>query len=158
MENSTIVRRRQTRANLARDFYCLVRRQATDASQQRSQLFALDKFHREEKLTVDLANVVNPTDVRMRHLAGDTHFAIEALHGCGILREIPGKKFKSDRLAQPEIVRAIDFAHAAFAQQTNDAIALCENRSRHETRVVNRVERRRRGRSFAPGISYLRLS
>src|SRR5947209_20388652 len=129
MQNATNVRRRQTRANLARDFYCLVRRQAADASQQRSKLFSLDKFHREENLTVDLANVVNPTDVRMRHLAGDTHFAMEALHGVDILREIPGKKFKSDRLAQPEIVRAIDFAHAAFAQQTNDAIALCEDSS-----------------------------
>ena len=48
-----------------------------------------------------------------------------------------GKKLKSNRLAQLQIVGAIDFAHAAFAEEADDAIAFCENCARDEARVIN---------------------
>ena len=38
-----------------------------------------------------------------------------------------GKKFERDRLAEFQIVGAIDFAHAASAEQTDDAITLGED-------------------------------
>src|SRR5277367_5499689 len=42
--------------------------QATDASQQRLQVFAVDEFHGEKKPAFALSNVINATCVGMRHL------------------------------------------------------------------------------------------
>ena len=48
-----------------------------------------------------------------------------------------GKKLKSNRLAQLQIVGAIDFAHAAFAELTDDALSLRENCASEKARVIN---------------------
>src|SRR6266404_3746738 len=47
------------------------------------------------------------------------------------------QELERDGLAELEIVGAIDFTHAAFAQQANDAIALRQHRARHETRIID---------------------
>src|SRR2546425_12005178 len=52
-----------------------------------------------------------------------------------------GQKFQRDWLAQFEVISAIDFAHAAFAHQTNEAITLCQHCARHEARIIDRIER-----------------
>ncbi len=43
---------------------------------------------------------------------------------------------RGDGLAQFQIISAIDFAHAAFAQQAADAITFGEHCSRHKARIV----------------------
>ena len=56
-----------------------------------------------------------------------------------------GKKLESDRLAEFEIVGAVDLAHAAAAQQFDDAVALSEDSAGKETAVDCVVVRSRSG-------------
>lgn len=39
-----------------------------------------------------------------------------------------GKELECDRLAEFQIIGAVDFTHPAFAKQANDAIAISQNR------------------------------
>ncbi len=87
--------------------------------------------------TVDFANVVNAADVFVRDLTRHAHFTMKPRERGAVTQQMFGKELQRDRLPQFEIVRAIDFAHAAPAQQADDAIALCEDRSWHETRVID---------------------
>ena len=61
------------------DLFGRVRRagESADASQQRGQVLAVDVFHRDERLAVSLADVVNAIDVQMRHSACESDFFVE---------------------------------------------------------------------------------
>ena len=89
---------------------------------------------------VDFTNVVHATDVSMRDLARDAHFAMKASQRGAVAQQVIGQKFKCDRLAEFQIVGAIDLAHAAFAEQPDDAIAVAENCARNKSRVIDRIE------------------
>ena len=65
----------------------------------------------------------------MRHLARDAHFADEALAADRVAREIAREKLQRDRLAEFEVVGAVHLAHAAAAEQADDAIAIGEDRA-----------------------------
>ena len=116
MQQSAIMRSRQTGADLVRGFQSLVRRQAADAAQQGRKILAVDVLHGEKVLAIDLANVVNTTDVRMRYLAGVTHLSMKTGESCGIVLERSGKKLEGYNIPKFEILSAIDFAHAAAPQ------------------------------------------
>ena len=90
---------------------------------------------------VYFANVIDAADLLMRHLTRNADLAMKASQCPAISQETIGKKLERDRLAQFEIVGAIDFAHAAFAQQANDPITLGQNCARHEARIVDGIER-----------------
>jgi hypothetical protein len=53
------------------------------------------------------------------------------------IKKFGRKKFERNGLTQFQIIRAIDFTHSAFAKESNDTIAVSQNRSRHETCVVD---------------------
>jgi hypothetical protein len=48
-----------------------------------------------------------------------------------------GKEFESDGMREFQIVSAIDFTHAAFAEQADDSIAVSQDRPGHKPRVVD---------------------
>ena len=96
MQDALVVRRRQPGADLARDFERLVGGQAADAAQQRSQIFAVDVLHGEERLAVDLADVVDAADIRMRDLARDADFVAETLDRRFVLGGFFGQKLQRD--------------------------------------------------------------
>jgi hypothetical protein len=48
-----------------------------------------------------------------------------------------GEKLQRDSLAEPEIVGAIDFTHAAPAEQPDDAVAAVEHRPWSEAPVAD---------------------
>jgi hypothetical protein len=79
MQNSPIVRRCQSSAQLTRDVERLCPVQATDALQERSQVFAIDVFHREKVAAFDFTDIVDSTDVGMRNLPGNAHFRKQPL-------------------------------------------------------------------------------
>ena len=54
-----------------------------------------------------------------------------------VAQKMIGKQLERDGLAQFQIISAIDFAHAAFAQQADDAIAFGEHCARHKARIVD---------------------
>ena len=101
----------------------LVLRKAADAPQQGRQVFAVDVLHGEESLAIDFAHVVDAANVGMRDAAGDADFVAKALEQTFVARGFVGQKLERDRLAERQIVGAVDFAHAAFAEQRDDAVA-----------------------------------
>ena len=90
---------------------------------------------------VDFAKVVNAADVFVRDLARHAHFTMKPRERGAVTQQMFGKELQRDRLTQFQVIGAIDFAHAAFANQAHDAITLCQHRARHEARVIDRIER-----------------
>ena len=71
MQNALCVRGGKSRAELARDLDGFVLRQPPDAAEQRSQILAIDILHREERLAVHFADIVNAAHIGVRDLARD---------------------------------------------------------------------------------------
>ena len=153
MQKTNIVCGGQSGANLTRELKCLVLRQPADAAHQRREFFAFDVFHRKKMTAIDLADVVNAADIFVRDLPCHAHLAMKARQRRAIAQQVFRKKLECDRLSEFQIVSAIDFAHAAFAEQADDAIAIGEDGSGNEARVVNRIEGSKRAlvAGFAPG-------
>ena len=139
MEDALGVRGGEAGAQLARDFDSFVRWQSADAAQQRAEIFAVDVFHRQIRLAFDLAEIVHAADIGMRDLARDADFIVEAAEGGWIARGHFGQEFERHLLAEREIVRAIDFSHAAAAEERNDPVAIGEQRSREKTAFGERT-------------------
>jgi len=79
----------------------------------------------------------------VRNLARDSHFGEEARQQVLIFRGGRWQKFKRDRLPQLQIARAIYLAHAASADESNDAVALGEHGAGGETAFIEGVGRNR---------------
>ena len=73
----------------------LVLRQPADAAQQRRQILAVDVLHREEELAVELADVVDAADVRVRDLPRRPHFVVELREPHGIAARDRGRNFSA---------------------------------------------------------------
>ena len=143
MQHSLVVRGGEAGAQLARDFQGLVRGQTADAAHQRPEVFAIHVFHGQELHAVEFADVVNPADVGMGDLARDANLVAEALERARVPGGSLRKKLQRDRLAEFEVGGAIDFAHAAPAEQGDDAIALEQQRARREATFIRRRGQRR---------------
>ena len=52
------------------------------------------------------------------------------------------QELERDRLSELQVFGSIDFAHAAAAQQADDAVAAGQHRAGNELRAVERVRRR----------------
>ena len=90
---------------------------------------------------VDFADVVNPTDVFVTDLTRDAHFAMEPPQRSAVTEQMVRQELERDRLAQFQIVGAINFAHAAAPQQPNDSITLSQKRPGYESSIINRIKR-----------------
>src|SRR5271165_3371114 len=133
----------QTSADLVRGLQSLVRRQATYAAQQRRQVLAVDVLHGEKVLPVDLADVVNATDIRVRNLAGIPHLSMKSRESRGIVLERGRKKLEGHNIPELEIFSSVNFAHAPAPQQSDDPIPLDENRARRESPALRGVRSHR---------------
>ena len=127
MNDALVVRRRQTGADVARQHQRLLGGQSADAAQQRGEILTIDELHRDEELPVDLGDVVQAADIRMRDLSADAHFFVKA-RGVAVMRE----KLQRDALTEFEIVGAVDLAHPALSDQRHDAVTLAEDRAGRE--------------------------
>ena len=99
------------------------------ALQQPGEILAVDVLHRQEDAAVGLADVVDAADVAVRHLARDAHLVVELRERCGSLGDGRRQELQRDRLAEREVVGAVDLAHAAAADQADDAVALGQQRA-----------------------------
>ena len=114
VQHALVVRGRQAGAQLPRDLDRLVRRQPADAAEQGGEVLAVDVLHRQEVLAVGLADVVDAADVGVRDLPRDAaprrgNAAQRARVGAQRL----GQELQRHRLAEREVVGAVDLAHAA---------------------------------------------
>ena len=132
MQHALVVRGREARAELPRDLDRLVFRQPADAPQQRRQVFAVHVLHRQEVAPVDLADVEDAADVRMRDAQRHAHFVEEPLEPIRIALDVPRQELQRDRLAELQVVGAVDLAHAAAAEQADHAIAAADERAGQE--------------------------
>ncbi len=139
MDDAPLVRRSQARADLPRHLERTLRREPADAAQQRAELLAVHVLHREKGVAVDLVDVVDTADVRMRHLAGHPHFAVQLHQAGGIAIDFRGQELERDRLRQLEIVGAIDLTHTAASQTPDDAVAAAEQGPGRKSAVVDGV-------------------
>ncbi len=153
MQHAPLVRGREARAELPRDVERLVRRQPPDALQKGREILAVDVLHREVLLPVDLGDVVDAADVGVRNLPGDADLGVKAIEAILVRGQMPRQELERHGLTELQIVRAVDLAHAAAAEQADDPVALGEDRAGREAARLDRVGRRepadfrRRGRA-----------
>jgi hypothetical protein len=69
VQDARVMRRRQPGAQLPGDPDCFVSGQPADAAQERGEVFPVDVLHRQELLSAEFADVEDPADLRVRHLA-----------------------------------------------------------------------------------------
>ena len=105
----------------------------------RTKIFAVDVLHGEKVLAVYLADVVNPADIRVRNLAGVTHLSMKTGERSGIILKGGGKKLEGYNIPEFKILSAVDLAHAAAAEQSDDPIPLDENRARRKSSALRWV-------------------
>jgi hypothetical protein len=72
----------------------------------------------------------------MGHAPRHSYFVTEAFDQPLIAGGSVGKKLQSYGLAERQIVRAVYLSHAAFAQQSDDPVARCDQPSGKESAFV----------------------
>ena len=97
-------------------------REAAEAPQRRRQVLAIDELHRQKQLSFRFADVVDATDVGMRHLPRRADLRVELRQTLRITAQPRRQELQRDGLAQPEIVGAIDLTHPAAPEQPDDAV------------------------------------
>ena len=88
MDDAALVRRGEPGADLARDLERAIFGEAADAPQQRREILAVDVLHRQERAAVDLVDVVDAADVRVRDLPRHAHFGVELRQARGIAIDV----------------------------------------------------------------------
>ena len=79
----------------------------------------------------------------MRHLPGDPHFVAES-HQRGLAEVRRRQKLQRDGLVEDHIERFVDLAHAASAEQAENAVASSQDRAGAEAALFRRARRRSR--------------
>ena len=104
------------------------------------EILAVHVFHRQERVPVEFADVVDAADVRDATPAAPSALRCAAASAARDRdRPIPGRNFSATGCPSLQIVGAVDLAHAAFAEASDDAVAVVEERAGREAAVVDRV-------------------
>src|SRR5690349_9024544 len=106
----------------------------TDPTQQRREILAVHVLHRHERPALPLGDVMDTTDIRMRDLPGGARLLAQTRDQAWI---VVAHELQGHRLAERQIVRAIDLAHAAAAEQADDPVARAEQRAGRERAMVD---------------------
>ena len=86
------------------------------------QLDSRHELHHDERVAVELADVVDGADVGMAQFRDRPGFAPKAIPCCGRPRRILPEHLDSDLAPKPVIARAIDDAHAARAERFHNLV------------------------------------
>jgi len=149
VEHAALVDRGQAGGDRARDLVGLVGRETADPPQQRREVLAVDELHRQEMEPVHLLDVVHPAHVGVRHLAREAHLLEQRLEARRVIAQLRGQELERDRLAELEVDRAVDLAHAAAPDPLDDAVAPGQHVTRDESLALGRRGRRGHG-SLSP--------
>ena len=106
--------------------------EAADALQQRGEILAVDVLHRQEHAAVGPRRCRRRGRRSVRHLPRDAHFVVEPREPLRILGHRRRQELQRDGLPEAEILGAVDLAHAAAAEQAEDAVALGQQRARRD--------------------------
>ena len=83
---------------------------------------SFDQLHGEEHVPAVLAHVVDVPDVRVAERGCGARFADQSRARVLVLHQVTGEHFQSDVPAQTIVVGSIHSAHAARAEQVDDAV------------------------------------
>ena len=139
MDDAAIVRGGEAGADLPRELDRALLGKPADAAEQRREILAVDVLHRQERVAVELADVVDAAHVRMRHLPRHPHFGVQLRQPRRIAIDFLRQELQRDRLPELEVVGAIDLAHAAAPEASDDAVAAVEEGAGREAAVIDRV-------------------
>src|SRR5690348_3789745 len=103
-----------------REFQPFVRRKPPNSTQQGCKILAVDVLHREKSQVLELSDVVNAANIRMRYLTRVADFSMEHLKPVRIFREGARQEFESDRMAELEVIRSINLAHTSAPKRRNN--------------------------------------
>ena len=78
----------------------------------------------------------------MRDLAREADLGVKAREAAQRRATLLRQELERDRLAELQVIGAIDLAHPAFAQQADDAVAIREHGPGRKPAVADRVRRR----------------
>ena len=113
------------------------------------QVLALDQLHADVEQAAVLAVAVHRAHVAVAHAAGQPDLGAEALlDPARLAREVGAQHLDRDGLAELAVVSAVDHAHAAAAERTEDLEAGGEDRAVGEA-GERRVERRSASEAIA---------
>ena len=160
VDDAPLVGGAESRAHLAGQFERALDRESPDAAQERRQFLAVHVFHREECVAVDLVDVVYAADVRVRDLPCHPHLVVELHQARRIVIEVRRQELERYRLRELQVVSAIDLAHAAAAEASDDAVPAAEHRAKRKASVVDGVrggQPSRRRRDVACWLSARRV-
>jgi hypothetical protein len=129
----------QARANLPSNFDGFVLREAADTAQERAEVFAVDVLHCEKRGAIDFADIVDSAHVGVRDAAGDPNFVLESLEHAFVTSGFFGQELHRYRLTKRQVVSAIDFAHATFAEQSDDSITSGDQAAREESAFADEI-------------------
>src|SRR5260370_20619383 len=115
MEDALRVRGRQTGAKLTREFYSLVGWKPSNAAQQCRKILAVDVLHRDKRLAADFADIINSTNVGVRHLARNANLVVKTGQHGGLVHHGFRKELQRNGLAETNVVRAVPRPHSATA-------------------------------------------
>ena len=94
-------------------------RKPADPFERRGEIFAVDVLHREIQIALDLADVVDATDVGMRDLPRRPDLVVKLREPARVGRQVLRQEFQRHGLAKAQIVGAVDLAHPAAAEQSD---------------------------------------
>ena len=142
VDDAAFVRGGEAGADLARDLERASSgkrpmRRSSDARSSPST-YSIDR----NVCAVDLADVVDAADVRMRHLPRHPDFGVQLRQARRIAVDVGRQELQRDRLPELQVVGAIHLAHAAAAEPADDAVAAAEERAGREAAVVDGAGRR----------------
>jgi hypothetical protein len=131
VDDACLVRGEEPFAELTHEREHLVRGERPGAAQQGGEGLALEQLHRQEADPLRAAgagaqveaHVEEAADVGVRHLACERDLPLELLQGPWFLGELSPEDLERHALAQLEILRLIDLAHATATEQASDAVA-----------------------------------
>ena len=130
------VRGRQTHQDLLGKRHELARRESTLALNARRERLAVEELHDHEAVVVgQRAEVEHLENVIAADAAGRLRFALEPLHRLGVGRGGRVQDLDGDAAPNANVLALVHGAHAAFADQADDAVLTLDNLAdfeRHE--------------------------
>ena len=141
MDDAALMRGGEARAQLSRDVGGFVFGESADPAERAREVFAVDVSPSRDRGGRRLRRC------RRRGRRWGARPAARCAPRCETARGAPDRgggvrqELQRDRLAEAQIVGPIDLAHAAAAEQTDDAVAAVEERARREAPVADRIRR-----------------
>src|SRR5262249_6839831 len=105
-----------------------------------NRVFTVDIFHRQVVPAVGFADVVHTADIRVRDFTSQAYFFEESLQALLTARERERHELERNRLAQPQIISAVNLAHCALAKQAHDSVPRSEYLAGREAAIVKGAE------------------